>query len=196
MISRTSRQKKAAGRATFVSVRCEKSTREDSGVDVWIGRLAMVGFAGVIGVETATGKGLLENFGLTAPLPTVALAVTGLMGVLTALIIFHTYKWYLPPNRLLPLHYEAGMFYLPMGFNVETVVYKNISFTVWDVGGQQKGRISEARNELHRILSDVDRAEVVICTFCRYIQNSSATSGSGLDEGLDWLSNNISNEAT
>jgi GTPase SAR1 family protein len=24
------------------------------------------------------------------------------------------------------------------GFNVETVVYKNISFTVWDVGGQQK----------------------------------------------------------
>ncbi|KAG5238777.1 hypothetical protein OIU76_015249 [Salix suchowensis] len=90
LISRTSRQKKAAGRATFVSVRCEKSTREDSGVDVWIGRLAMVGFAGVIGVETATGKGLLENFGLTAPLPTVALAVTGLMGVLTALIIFQS----------------------------------------------------------------------------------------------------------
>lgn len=24
------------------------------------------------------------------------------------------------------------------GFNVETVEYKNISFTVWDVGGQDK----------------------------------------------------------
>lgn len=30
-------------------------------------------------------------------------------------------------------------FLLP-GFNVETVEYKNISFTVWDVGGQDKIR--------------------------------------------------------
>lgn len=29
---------------------------------------------------------------------------------------------------------------LPLGFNVETVEYKNISFTVWDVGGQDKIR--------------------------------------------------------
>lgn len=29
---------------------------------------------------------------------------------------------------------------LPAGFNVETVEYKNISFTVWDVGGQDKVR--------------------------------------------------------
>lgn len=29
---------------------------------------------------------------------------------------------------------------LPSGFNVETVEYKNISFTVWDVGGQDKIR--------------------------------------------------------
>lgn len=28
-----------------------------------------------------------------------------------------------------------------IGFNVETVEYKNISFTVWDVGGQDKVRI-------------------------------------------------------
>ena len=28
-----------------------------------------------------------------------------------------------------------------VGFNVETVVYKNISFTVWDVGGQTKIRL-------------------------------------------------------
>ena len=29
---------------------------------------------------------------------------------------------------------------LNLGFNVETVEYKNISFTVWDVGGQDKIR--------------------------------------------------------
>ncbi|GJW74793.1 ADP-ribosylation factor 1-like protein [Tanacetum coccineum] len=29
-----------------------------------------------------------------------------------------------------------------LGFNVETVEYKNISFTVWDVGGQNKGEFS------------------------------------------------------
>ena len=27
-----------------------------------------------------------------------------------------------------------------LGFNVETVTYKNISFTVWDIGGQDKIR--------------------------------------------------------
>lgn len=32
------------------------------------------------------------------------------------------------------------MFFLFAGFNVETVEYKNISFTVWDVGGQDKIR--------------------------------------------------------
>ena len=26
----------------------------------------------------------------------------------------------------------------PAGFNVETVTYKNINFTVWDVGGRDK----------------------------------------------------------
>ncbi|KAM7275480.1 hypothetical protein ACFE04_017346 [Oxalis oulophora] len=49
-----------------------------------------------------------------------------------------------------------------IGFNVETVEYKNISFTVWDVGGQDK--------------------------------STCATSGEGLYEGLDWLSNNIANK--
>lgn len=32
------------------------------------------------------------------------------------------------------------MFFFFLGFNVETVEYKNISFTVWDVGGQDKIR--------------------------------------------------------
>ena len=34
------------------------------------------------------------------------------------------------------------------GFNVETVEYKNISFTVWDVGGQDKVRERKRRNML------------------------------------------------
>jgi hypothetical protein len=33
---------------------------------------------------------------------------------------------------------EQGPARVPPGFNVETVEYKNISFTVWDVGGQDK----------------------------------------------------------
>merc|ERR1712118_507816 len=64
-----------------------------------------------------------------------------------------------------------------IGFNVETVEYKNISFTVWDVGGQDKirplwrhyyqstqglifvvdsndrDRVDNARDELHRMLN-------------------------------------------
>lgn len=34
--------------------------------------------------------GPLQNFGLTTPLPTVALAVTALVGVLTAIFIFQS----------------------------------------------------------------------------------------------------------
>jgi GTPase SAR1 family protein len=33
---------------------------------------------------------------------------------------------------------ETTLFWKFSGFNVETVEYKNISFTVWDVGGQDK----------------------------------------------------------
>nr|QJF74560.1 light-harvesting chlorophyll a/b-binding protein [Carica papaya] len=76
--------------ARSVSVRCEQSTQESNSLDVWLGRFAMVGFAAAITVEIATGKGLLENFGLTTPLPTVALAVTALVGVLTAVFIFQS----------------------------------------------------------------------------------------------------------
>lgn len=35
---------------------------------------------------------------------------------------------------------HAVLFLYDLGFNVETVEYKNISFTVWDVGGQDKIR--------------------------------------------------------
>lgn len=47
----------------------------------------------------------------------------------------------------LPTSFNSRFIQLPtsftsrsVGFNVETVEYKNISFTVWDVGGQDKIR--------------------------------------------------------
>ncbi|CAK9315772.1 unnamed protein product [Citrullus colocynthis] len=89
LISKPSGQKKHALRQNSVSIRCEQSTQQ-SNLDVWLGRFAMVGFAIAISVEIATGKGLLENFGVTSPLPSVALAVTALVGVLTAVFIFQS----------------------------------------------------------------------------------------------------------
>jgi len=75
------------------------------------------------------------------------------------------------------------------GFNVETVEYKNISFTVWDVGGQDKirplwrhyfqntqglifvvdsndrERIGEAREELNRMLTEDELRDAVLLIF-------------------------------
>ncbi|KAJ0076751.1 hypothetical protein Patl1_35464 [Pistacia atlantica] len=87
---RISHRRNPSCKATPVSVRCEQSTQGGNSLDVWLGRLAMVGFAVAISVEIATGKGLLENFGLTTPLPTAALGVTALVGVLTAVFIFQS----------------------------------------------------------------------------------------------------------
>ncbi|KAJ3194333.1 Arf GTPase arf1, partial [Entophlyctis luteolus] len=76
-----------------------------------------------------------------------------------------------------------------IGFNVETVEYKNISFTVWDVGGQDKirplwrhyfqntqgiifvidsndrDRIGEARDELQRMLNEDELREAILLVF-------------------------------
>ncbi|KAG5061217.1 hypothetical protein AAZX31_01G176800 [Glycine max] len=132
-----------------------------------------------------------------------------------------------------------------IGFNVETVEYKNVSFTVWDVGGQDKirplwrhyfqntqglifvvdsndrERILEARDELHRMLSEDELRDATVLVFANkqdlpnalsvaeitdklglhslrlrrwYIQPTCATSGQGLYEGLDWLSSHITNK--
>jgi|UniRef100_A0AC35GPJ7 ADP-ribosylation factor protein 6 len=128
-----------------------------------------------------------------------------------------------------------------VGFNVETVVYKNIKFNVWDVGGQDKirplwrhyytgtqalifvidandrDRIDEARQEMHRIINDREMREAIILVFANkqdladamkpqelqdklgltrlrdrnwFVQPSCATSGEGIFEGLQWLSQN------
>lgn len=75
------------------------------------------------------------------------------------------------------------------GFNVETVEYKNIQFTVWDVGGQDKirplwrhyfqntqgiifvvdsndrDRIIEAREELQRMLNEDELRDAILLVF-------------------------------
>ncbi|KAL9168272.1 hypothetical protein ABFS82_04G004600 [Erythranthe guttata] len=129
-----------------------------------------------------------------------------------------------------------------VGFNMETVEYNNINFSLWDVGGQEKirplwrhfyadtkgiifvvdssnrDRIVEARNELHKMLTDDELRDAVVLVFANkqdlpnamndaeitdklalgslgerhwHVQSTCATSGEGLHEGLDWLSNNV-----
>lgn len=130
-----------------------------------------------------------------------------------------------------------------IGFNVETVEYKNISFTVWDVGGQDKirplwrhyfqntqglifvvdsndrERVAESAEELRKMLGEEELKDAVLLVFANkqdlpnaltvhdlteklglqslrnknwHIQSTCATQGSGLYEGLDWLSNQLS----
>jgi ADP-ribosylation factor protein 1 len=76
-----------------------------------------------------------------------------------------------------------------IGFNVETVEYKNISFTVWDVGGQDKirplwrhyyqntqglifvvdsndrDRVDAAHEELHKMLNEDELREAIVLVF-------------------------------
>lgn len=78
---------------------------------------------------------------------------------------------------------------LSAGFNVETVEYKNIQFTVWDVGGQDKirplwrhyfqntqgiifvvdsndrDRVVEAREELQRMLNEDELRDALLLVF-------------------------------
>ncbi|KAG5404780.1 hypothetical protein IGI04_010899 [Brassica rapa subsp. trilocularis] len=91
-------------------------------------------------------------------------------------------------------------------FNVETVEYKNISFTVWDVGGQDKDELRDAvllvfanKQDLPNAMNAAEITDKLGLHSLRqrhwYIQSTCATSGEGLYEGLDWLSNNIANKA-
>ncbi|KAG9260205.1 ADP-ribosylation factor 4-like [Astyanax mexicanus] len=130
-----------------------------------------------------------------------------------------------------------------IGFNVETVEYKNVSFIVWDVGSQQltRGlwkhyykntnglifvvdsndpeRIDEASEVLKLMLQDDELRDAVLLVLANKqdlpnsmpvqeiteklglhtlkgttwnIQPTCATSGTGLYEGLDWLSDKLS----
>ena len=175
-------------------------------------------------------------------------------------------------------HHHHHADWTPTGFNVETVEYKNIQFTVWDVGGQDKirplwrhyfqntqgiifvvdsndrDRVVEAREELQRMLNEDELRDALLLvfankqdlpvssnrlnitelaltllyqnamnaaeitdklglhslrqrawvslfaclfdvlfsdTYLQYIQSTCATSGDGLYEGLEWLSNSL-----
>ncbi|KAL3523558.1 hypothetical protein ACH5RR_016392 [Cinchona calisaya] len=132
-----------------------------------------------------------------------------------------------------------------IGFYVETVEYKNISFNVWDVGSvdssrplwryyypntgglifvvdsNDRDRVFEARDELHRMLDEDELRDAVLLVLANkqdlpnamnasevadklglhslylrhwYIQSTCGMSGEGLYEGLDWISNNIANK--
>eukprot|EP00930_Biecheleria_cincta_P015809 TRINITY_DN1305_c0_g1_i1.p1 TRINITY_DN1305_c0_g1~~TRINITY_DN1305_c0_g1_i1.p1 ORF type:complete len:203 (-),score=38.53 TRINITY_DN1305_c0_g1_i1:192-740(-) len=131
-----------------------------------------------------------------------------------------------------------------IGFNVETVEYRNIRFTVWDIGGQDKirklwrhyyysgthgvifvidstdhDRIQDARDELWNLLNDEDLRDADLLVLANkqdlpnamttskvaeslgllnvrnrqwHIQLTSAVSGAGIYEGLEWLSMTLS----
>ncbi|KAF4107734.1 ADP-ribosylation factor 4-like [Onychostoma macrolepis] len=130
-----------------------------------------------------------------------------------------------------------------LGFNVETVDYKNISFTVWDVGGQDtirrlwrhyyqntkglifvvdssdRDRIETAAEELNAMLAEDEMRDAVLLVLANkqdlpkampvheltdrlglhalrgrqwFVQATCAVQGSGLYEGLDWLSDQLS----
>ncbi|TKW03660.1 hypothetical protein SEVIR_7G055200v4 [Setaria viridis] len=88
----TARGSRRNARSRALSVRCEQGAKGGGGggLDVWLSRGGMLGFMGVVVVELTTGKGVLQNVSLTAPLPTVALGLAGVVGIFTAFIIFQS----------------------------------------------------------------------------------------------------------
>ena len=128
-----------------------------------------------------------------------------------------------------------------IGFNVETVEFKNIKFNVWDVGGQDKirtlwrhyypntqglifvvdssdrARVDLAREELHKMLAEEDLKDAVLLVFANkqdlgvmsvaevidkldlqsirgrdwFCQGTSALTGTGLYEGLNWMTKKL-----
>merc|ERR1711887_240613 len=95
-----------------------------------------------------------------------------------------------------------------IGFNVETVEYKNISFTVWDVGGQDKirplwrhyfqntqglifvvdsndkERIHEAQEELQKMLQEDELRDATLLVFANKQDLPNAMTASELTEKL------------
>ena len=125
-----------------------------------------------------------------------------------------------------------------IGFNVETLDYKGLNFTVWDVGGQDKirvlwkhyyqntdglifvvdsndqDRIEDAAEELKKMLAEEELKDCAVLVMANkqdlngalapgevtkrlgmgdlkgrtwLVQGTSATTGQGLKEGLDWM---------
>jgi len=88
---------------------------------------------------------------------------------------------------------ETVMTIPTIGFNVESIQYKNLKFTIWDVGGQQsirqlwkhyyantdgiifvidsndtnrlKGNEHAAKEELHRLMSEAELSDAILLVF-------------------------------
>ena len=98
--------------------------------------------------------------------------------------------------------------------------FQNTQGLIFVVDSNDRDRIGEARDELHRMLNEDELRDAVLLVFANkqdlpnamnaaeitdklglhslrqrhwYIQSCCATSGEGLYEGLDWLSQNIAN---
>merc|ERR1712125_108798 len=95
-----------------------------------------------------------------------------------------------------------------IGFNVETVEYKNITWAVWDVGGQDKirplwrhyyqntqglifvvdsndaDRIDAARDELHRMLNEDDLRDAFLLVFANKQDLPNAMSAAEMTDKL------------
>ena len=96
--------------------------------------------------------------------------------------------------------------------------YQNTQGVIFVVDSNDRDRISEARDELHRMLNEPDLADANLLVFANkqdlpgamnaaemtdklglhslqrrqwYIQSCCAPSGDGLYEGLDWLSSSL-----
>jgi len=96
-----------------------------------------------------------------------------------------------------------------IGFNVETVTRKNVSFSVWDVGGQDQirglwrhyflntqavifvvdsndgTRLKDARDELWRVLESPELANAVILVFANKQDLPNALKGEEIANGLE-----------
>ncbi|KAK7741968.1 ADP-ribosylation factor, Arf Arf6 [Diatrype stigma] len=96
-----------------------------------------------------------------------------------------------------------------VGFNVETVTYKNVKFNVWDVGGQDKirplwrhyfsgtqglifvidssdeKRMDEARQELHRIINDREMKDSLLLVFANKQDIKDALNPQQVTEALE-----------
>ncbi|KAL0887737.1 hypothetical protein Bca101_011720 [Brassica carinata] len=85
-------------------------------------------------------------------------------------------------------------------FNVEKVEYINVTFTVWDVGGQEKLRplwrhYFNNTDGLRGAMSPREVCEGLGLFDLKnrkwHIQGTCALRGDGLYEGLDWLSSTL-----
>eukprot|EP01091_Cochliopodium_minus_P010806 TRINITY_DN294_c0_g1_i1.p1 TRINITY_DN294_c0_g1~~TRINITY_DN294_c0_g1_i1.p1 ORF type:complete len:185 (-),score=31.18 TRINITY_DN294_c0_g1_i1:85-639(-) len=96
-----------------------------------------------------------------------------------------------------------------IGFNVETVTRKNITFSVWDVGGQDQirglwrhyflntqavifvvdsndqNRLKEARDELWKVLESPELTNAVILVFANKQDLPNALSSDDVSKGLE-----------